>query len=384
MGKGPANDHLSQTSSQAWDSVASVSMAIAPDDIVRTHADASANARPPLLVLEPLSRFLDEHGLGEGEIKARPIGEGHSNVTYLIERSGAEVVLRRPPRPPLPPSAHDVLREARLLRALRATPARVPEVLAVCEDAATIGCPFYVMERIGGEAIVASLPPALDTPAERQRIGEQLIDALVEIHAVDWRAAGLEGFGKPTGYLERQLRRFTGLWELNRTREIPAVERVGSWLAERLPDSGPATVVHGDFRLGNTMFATQAPARLEAVLDWEMATIGDPLADLGYLCMMWTEAGDPAGGLREHLGRVTRAEGFPTRAGLIARYEEGSNRSMKDIRWYTTLALWKTVVFMEGNYKRAIAGSTDDPYLKQFGEGVLELAHQAEEVAHGD
>jgi aminoglycoside phosphotransferase (APT) family kinase protein len=114
-----------------------------------------------------------------------------------------------------------------------------------------------------------------------------------------------------------------------------------------------------------------------------MATIGDPLADIGYLCMMWSEAGDPTSGLREHLGNVTRAEGFPTRAELIERYEERSGRSMSDIRWYTTLALWKSVVFMEGNYKRAIAGTTDDPYLRQFGDGVLELAGQAEAVAHG-
>ena len=360
-----------------------MSTAIAPDDIVQTAAEGKGNSRPPLLVLEPLRAFLDEHGLGKGEIRATPIGEGHSNVTYLIERGGSEVVLRRPPRPPLPPSAHDVLREARLLRALWSTPARVPEVLAVCEDPATIGAPFYLMERIEGEVIVSSVPAALDTPAERRRIGEQLIDSLVEIHGVDWRAAGLEGFGKPTGYLERQLRRFGGLWELNKTREIPAVESVRGWLAEHLPSSGPATIVHGDFRLGNTLFAHEAPARLAAVLDWEMATIGDPLADIGYLCMMWTEAGDPTGGLREHLGKVTRAEGFPTRAELIARYEAGSGRSMSNVRWYTTLALWKSVVFMEGNYKRAIAGTTDDPYLKQFGEGVLELAAQAEEVAHG-
>jgi aminoglycoside phosphotransferase (APT) family kinase protein len=350
---------------------------------VRSPQEASANSRPPLLVLEPLEDFLDAHGLGEGEIEANPIGEGHSNVTYLIERGGSEMVLRRPPRPPLPPSAHDVLREARLLSALRDTPARVPDVLAVCDDPTTIGAPFYVMERIGGDVIVTSIPPALDTPAERRRMGEQLIDSLVEIHAVDWRAAGLEGFGKPTGYLERQLRRFLGLWELNKTREITAVETVGSWLAEHLPSSGPATIVHGDYRLGNTIFASETPARLAAVLDWEMATIGDPLADLGYLCMMWTEAGDPHVGLRDALGSVTRAEGFPTRAELIARYEELSGRSMSDIRWYTTLALWKSVVFMEGNYKRAIAGTTDDPYLKQFGDGVLELARQAEAVAHG-
>jgi aminoglycoside phosphotransferase (APT) family kinase protein len=361
-----------------------VSAPIAADDIVKNVADAQGNSRPPLLVLEPLEEFLDRHELGEGEPAASPIGEGHSNVTYLIERGGLEIVLRRPPRPPLPPSAHDVLREARLLRALRDTPARVPEVLAVCDDLDVIGAPFYVMERIEGEVIVTSVPEALDVPAQRRLIAEQLIDSLVEIHSVDWRAVGLEGFGKPTGYLERQLRRFLGLWELNKTRDIPQVESVGRWLGDRMPESPPATIVHGDYRLGNTIFGVDAPARLNAVLDWEMATIGDPLADLGYLCMMWTERGDPQVGLREALGRVTRAEGFPTRAELISRYEELSGRSMVDIRWYMTLALWKSIVFMEGNYKRAVAGTTDDPYLKQFGEGVLELARQAERVAYGE
>jgi aminoglycoside phosphotransferase (APT) family kinase protein len=259
----------------------------------------------------------------------------------------------------------------------------VPPVLAVCDDEAVIGSPFYVMELIEGDVIVSEVPEQLDNPPQRRRIADELIDALVEIHAVDWTTVGLEGFGKPTGYLERQLRRFLGLWELNKTREIPEVESVGSWLSENLPESGPATIVHGDFRLGNTIFAPGAPARLAAVLDWEMATIGDPLADLGYLCMMWTEQGDPSGGLREALATVTRREGFPTREELIGRYEERTSRSMKDLRWYTTLAVWKSVVFMEGNYKRAIAGTTDDPYLKTFGDGVLELAGQAEAIAYG-
>ncbi len=365
-----------------------MTIASAPDDIVRTHEQAAGNERPPLLVLDPLRTFLDEHDIGEGEIEARPIGEGHSNVTYLIERDSdpahPAVVLRRPPRPPLPPSAHDVLREARLLRALADTPARVPQVLAVCEDEGVIGCPFYVMELIAGEVIVAQVPDELDSPEQRRQIGAELIEALAEIHDVDWRAVGLEGFGKPTGYLERQVRRFGGLWDLNKTREIPAVERVGQWLARNMPESGPATIVHGDYRLGNTIFAAQAPARLLAVLDWEMATIGDPLADLGYLCMMWTEGGDPKGGMREYLGGVTRREGFPTRGQLIEDYERATGRSMEDLRWYTTLALWKSAVFMEGNYKRAVAGSTDDPYLKQFGEGVVELANQAEGVALGE
>jgi aminoglycoside phosphotransferase (APT) family kinase protein len=358
-----------------------MSTAIAADDIVRTHADVGADAREPLLVLEPLSDFLAAHGLAaaDGPLAATPIGEGHSNVTFELSTG---VVLRRPPRGPLPPSAHDVLREARLLRALEPTQVRVPKVLAVCDDLAVIGAPFYVMEKIEGDVVTSQLPPALDDPVERARIADELIDALVELHAVDWRSVGLEGFGKPSGYLERQLRRFTGLWEHNKTREIDEVEQVGAWLAANLPESPPATIVHGDYRLGNTILAARAPARLEAILDWEMATIGDPLADVGYLMLHWIEAGDPAG--RFALQNVTREPGFPTRAAMLTRYEERSGRSMRSLSWYVTLALWKAVVFMEGNYKRAVAGSTDDPYLKSFGKGVLELAQRAHQVSqHG-
>jgi aminoglycoside phosphotransferase (APT) family kinase protein len=354
---------------------------LAPDDVVATHEEGAANERVPLLVLEPLLGFLDEHGLGDGEPDVRPVGEGHSNVTYLVRRGGAEFVLRRPPRPPLPPSAHDVLREARVLRAV-AEGARVPRVLAVCADEAVIGAPFYVMEKVEGHVVTQQVPAALDSAQDRRRMGEELVDALVEVHAVDWQACGLEGFGKPTGYLERQLRRFRGLWEHNRTREIPAVEHVGDWLAEHLPSSGPATVVHGDFRLGNVMLAPEAPARVSAIFDWEMATIGDPLADLGYLCTLWVDRDDPPLGMFE-LSAVTREEGFPLRGELLARYEERSGRSMTDIRWYQTLALWKSIVFMEGNYKRAVSGATDDPFLKSFGDGVVQLAQRAEAMGPG-
>ena len=354
---------------------------IAPDDIVRTHAEAEGNDRPPLLVGEPLEAFLDEQGIGEGEIAAEPVGEGHSNVTFVVRRGDAEFVLRRPPRPPLPPSAHDVLREARVLTALEGK-ARVPRVLATGADESIIGAPFYVMEKVEGHVVTSEVPAALDSPEDRRRMGEQLVDALVEVHGVDWQAAGLEGFGKPTGYLERQVRRFLGLWEHNKTREIEAVERVGGWLGENLPDSGPATIVHGDFRLGNVMFAPAAPAELIAIFDWEMCTIGDPLADLGYLCTLWTDRDDPPLGMFE-LSGVTREEGFPSRADLVARYEEASGRSMTDIRWYQTLALWKSVVFMEGNYRRAVSGATDDPFLKTFGDGVVQLADRAEEIAFG-
>ena len=366
------------------------------DDVVATHAAAAANRREPLLVLEPLAAFLAEHGLAAapapaaaaagdaGALHAEPLGEGHSNVTFLLRCGGRELVLRRPPRGPLPPSAHDVLREARLLRALEPTAARVPRVLAVGDDPGLIGAPFYVMERVAGDVVTTAVPATLDTPQGRREIGEQLVDALVEVHAVDWRACGLGAFStRPEGYLERQLRRFGGLWEHNRTREIAAVERVAAWLAEHLPASPAPTIVHGDYRLGNVMLAPGAPARVAAVFDWEMATIGDPLADVGYLSAMWVQRDDPPLGLFE-LSSVTRGEGFPTRAELVARYERLSGRAVGDIRWYRTLALWKAVVFMEGNYRRALAGSTDDPWLHGFGEGVVALAERAERMALGE
>jgi aminoglycoside phosphotransferase (APT) family kinase protein len=354
-----------------------MSATIAPDDIVRTHADVGPGAREPLLIVEPLIAFLREHGLdGDESIDAQPVGDGHSNVTYALSTG---VVLRRPPRGPLPPSAHDVLREARLLRALEPTPVRAPKVLAVCDDTAVIGAPFYVMEKVDGDVITDTIPAALDNPEQRRLIADELIDALVELHAVDWTTAGLEGFGKPSGYLERQLRRFRGLWEVNQTREVPAVEKVGTWLADHMPESPPATIVHGDYRLGNTMMARGVRARLVAIFDWEMATIGDPLADLGYMMIHWIQADDAVG--KFNLQSVTKLPGFPTRAEMVGRYEERSGRSMQTLQWYATLALWKAIVFMEGNYKRAISGATDDPYLKAFGDGVIELARRALEVS---
>jgi len=351
-------------------------VALAPDDIVRTHEQGRANEREPLLVIGPLLGFLRAHGLdAPDELTAQPIGDGHSNVTFALSTG---VVLRRPPRGPLPPSAHDVLREARLLLSLAPTDVRTPKILAVCDDEQLIGAPFYVMELVDGEVITDSVPAALDHDGQRRRIADELIDGLVELHAADWERLGLDGFGKPTGYLERQLRRFGGLWEHNRTRDLPEVAEVGGWLAEHLPQSPPATIVHGDYRLGNTIYGPDPPAHLAAILDWEMATIGDPLADVGYLMIHWVQPDDDPESFT--LQTVTRQPGFPSRAELIERYEARSGRAVGRLDWYVTLALWKAVVFMEGNYKRAIAGSTDDPYLKTFGDGVVQLARRALQV----
>ena len=361
---------------------ARIPAAVASPDIVDTPEQAASEELAPLIVREPLEAYLDGLGLGEGPIECERIGEGHSNITFLVRRGEARFVLRRPPRPPLPPSAHDVLREARVLSAVGDTPVRAPRVLAACDDESILGVPFYVMEEMEGTVITTDIPEPLDNPEQRARIARELVDALAEIHEVDWRAAGLEGYGKPSGYLERQLRRFNGLWEHNKTRELPRVQEIADWLAANLPESPPATIVHGDYRLGNTMMSDEPPARLVAIFDWELSTIGDPLADIGYLTITWVEPDDPQATMFSALTAVTTREGFPTRDELIAFYEERTKRSMSDLRWYQTLALWKAAVFMEGNYKRFLAGSTDDEYLGLFDEGVPRLAEAAWEAAN--
>ena len=348
-------------------------------DVVETTAQAEALERPPLIVREPLQEFLDHHDLGAGDIEAGPIGEGHSNVTYLIQRGDERFVLRRPPRPPVPPSANDVLRESRLLQALQKTDVPTADVLAVCEDESVIGAPFYVMPFLEGHVITTEMPDQLDNPEQRRRTAFELVDALAQVHAVDWHACGLDTFAKHTGYLERQVKRFVGLWEFSKTRELPLVQEVGDWLQANLPDTPQTTIVHGDYRLGNTMFELDAPARLKAIFDWEMATLGDPLADLGYMTATWSRPSEGFGTTFD-LTTVTHGEGFPDRDELVERYAEQSGRSVSDLKWYQALAIWKATVFMEGNYKRAMLGNSDDPYLKAFGEGVPQLAEAAKRI----
>ena len=208
-------------------------------DIVETVSDAEGLARPPLLVLDRVRGFLDEHGLGSGEVRARRIGEGGgSNFTFLLERDTGSFVLRRPPRPPLPPSAHDVVREARLQLAVRdAGFTRLPTIAAVCEDESLLGVPFYVMTYLDGFVPADELPPGLEAAAARGALGDDLVEALVEIHAADVTTPGLAAFARPGSYNERQVRRFAQLWDLNKTREIPRVDEVSAWLADERPRS---------------------------------------------------------------------------------------------------------------------------------------------------
>jgi aminoglycoside phosphotransferase (APT) family kinase protein len=348
-------------------------------DIVDTAADATGLAKPPLLVLENVRAFLDEHGLGTGDIRARRIGEGGgSNFTFLLERDAGSFVLRRPPRPPLPPSAHDVVREARLQLALReAGFERLPTIVAVCEDETLLGVPFYVMDYLDGIVPTDDAPPGLEGEAARRALGNDLVDALVEIHSADVAIPALAEFSRPGSYNERQVRRFAQLWEINKTREIPRVDEVAEWLAANVPHPLVPTVVHGDFRLGNTMVGHADPRRILAVLDWEMGAIGDPRADVGYLLATYSEPGGPPNPLGT--SPITALPGFPSRVELVERYVARSRRDVEPLAWFEGLALWKAAVFCEAIYGRYVRGElgAEDERAARFEEGVPYLADSA-------
>jgi aminoglycoside phosphotransferase (APT) family kinase protein len=235
-----------------------------------------------------------------------------------------------------------------------------------------------VLPYVEGHVLSDELPPGFGKDAP-ERIGEELVDTLVRLHAIDFEAAGLGEFGRSDGYLERQLKRFNGLLELNATRPLPDLERVGVWLAANLPESPAATLVHGDYRLGNVMFAPSEP-RLVAVLDWEMATIGDPLADVGYMTAMWSEAEDSLNPVGD-LSPVTRLSGFPPDETLAGRYAETTGLETGALHWYQALAFWKAAVFLEGSFKRYLSGTTVDTYFAGLGEGVERLGQLAQERA---
>ncbi|HEX6798143.1 MAG TPA: phosphotransferase family protein [Ktedonobacterales bacterium] len=341
---------------------------------------------PPLVDPEALARYLDTAlpDTAGQPLEVERIRGGHSNETFFVTRGDARWVLRRPPRGPLLPTAHDVGREYRVLRGLIQTGVPVPRPLLLCEDTAVIGAPFYLMERAEGAVIRETLPPAFAADeSARAGLGYELVDRLAELHAVDYAAVGLGDLGKPAGYLERQLRRWTGQLDASRNRSLPDLDAVTTWLAAHLPESPPATIVHGDYRLDNAMYAPEPPARIVAILDWEMATLGDPLADLGYLLSFWMEQDDPTTAL-EDSWRVTALPGFPTRTQLVARYAERTGRVLTDVPFYVALAIWKLAVLLEGSYKRHLAGTTDDPFFATLGEGVPALARRALAVCRGE
>lgn len=306
------------------------------------------------------------------------IAGGHSNLTYRVEDgAGRRWALRRPPLGKRLGSAHDMGREFRVVSALGPTPVPVAPVVALCEDEAVNGAPFYVMEFVEGP-VLRGLAEAEAFPDEgdRRAIGMRVAETLAAIHAVDPDAVGLGELGRKEDYVARQLRRWLGQWEKSKTRELPAIERVHERLSARIPAQGPATIVHGDYRLDNMILTPGG--EVAAVVDWELCTLGDPLADVGTLMAYWPERGADMVALGQP---ANLAPGFPTRAELAARYAEASGRDVSELDFFLALGYWKLAIILEGVYARYAAGGYGNAAgFEAFARLVDRLAEEAERV----
>lgn len=310
--------------------------------------------------LAQLHTFLADRALVSGPITTRRIGDGHSNLTYLVTDGNDTVVVRRPPPPPIPPGANDMLREARIMSALSTTDVPVPGVLATAAEGEVIDVPLYVMTFAAGPVVTTATPESLSAAATRHQIGLAMADTLAALHEVDWTAVGLADLGRPEGFNARhvsRMRRLIADADGNAPEEFADID---DWLLSHTPPESGATLVHCDFRIGNVVLEPDAPGRIAAVLDWELCTLGDPLLDVGYLAATIPEPGrtpNPTAAL----GTAMLEDGFPTRTEILARYAQRSGRDLSNLAWYTTLALWKLAVLYEYSRRRVLDG-IGDPY----------------------
>jgi aminoglycoside phosphotransferase (APT) family kinase protein len=275
-----------------------------------------------------------------------------------------------------------VEREHRITSALDGTAVPHAAPLLLCTDDAVIGVPFVVMEWVSGVRLYDAIPATLDSPEGRVRIGEELFDALAELHEVPWRDVGLEGLGNPDTFTQRQVGRWMSLYERVRTRELPALVEAAKLLDAQVPAMQRAALIHGDYGLHNVLYAQDAPVRLEAVLDWETATIGDPLLDLGYLLGLWLEGDEPDRWFSTALPYAI--DGFPARDEMAARYAARTGLDLSDIQWYRAVAQLKVACILEGAYARHVDGGSDNPGLARLEQVVPNHAEYALAIARGD
>ncbi len=334
--------------------------------------------------LEAVERYLRDHidGLPEGELEVRQFPSGASNLTYLLEVGEWEGVLRRPPMGPIPPKAHDMGRESRVLVRLHEAYPLAPKPYFFCEDESVIGAPFYVMERRKGVVVDDEFPEGVEPTRELCRgISRTVADTLAELHAVDPdEEAGLGDLGRPEGFLERQVKGWIGRYEKARTDEIEGVESLTGWLVRDIPESPEPTIIHNDYKLNNLVLDPEDLTRVRAVLDWEMATVGDPLFDLAVSLSYWTEPDDPQE-LKEVMPTVTSTAGFMTRGEFIERYAQVSGRDLSEMHWYMVFGYFKLAVILQQIYARWKKGQTTDERFANFNQRVRNLIVQAKKLA---
>ena len=317
---------------------------------------------------ESLQRFLDDSLGDHAPIEVTAMIGGGSCEVFAVDRGGSRWVLRRAPQHASSATAHDVLREFRILDAIKDEPVRIARPVVACDDPAVFGAPFYVMHRIDGTPIRQQVPVAwADAPETHGHALEELIDALVAIHAVDWRACGLGDMAPKPDYLARQLTRWLDQLDSYGGRELPTARGIGEWLAANRPDDQPHALCHGDYKLDNVLYAPDAPPHLLAVVDWEMAAIGDPLVDLAWALIFHP---GPEGTMRLGMAKQPRfaVEHLAARAALVERYAAGSGRDTTALGWYDVFARWKLAIVLEGSYAKFVRGLSDKPIHEHFGQ----------------
>jgi aminoglycoside phosphotransferase (APT) family kinase protein len=324
---------------------------------------------------EALKAHLATAGI-EGDIEIQQFGRGFSNLTYLLKAGHRELVLRRAPPGVKIKSAHDMSREFKILSRLSKVWKKVPAPLLICEDESVIGSSFYVMERVRGVILRQKTPPGLElTPERMKRISESTIDTLAEIHTLDYKAAGLHDLGKPEGYVERQLTGWTDRYRKAQTDEVPTFEEVGKWLFANQPKESGASLIHNDFKYDNVVL-DEGASEVIAVLDWEMATVGDPLMDLGTTLGYWVEADDPPV-FQVMIFGPTNLPGNLTRTEIVDRYQAKTGREVKDPVFYFVYALYKLSVVAQQLYKRYKDGLTKEERYAPMLEGVRAITAAA-------
>jgi aminoglycoside phosphotransferase (APT) family kinase protein len=328
-----------------------------------------------------LHAWMTSAGLDLGELRGVTlIAGGRSNLTYRLDLDGGQIVLRRPPLGHVLPTAHDMTREYRVLSALTGTRVPVPQPVAICQDTEVIGAPFYLMNFVEGLVLRTQADGSILTPELAAELSELLVQTMATIHAVPIDSAGLAGFGKPDGYMARQLARWQRQWELSKTRDIPAYDELVARLTAGLPESADGTLVHGDFRLDNTLVTLGKPAKIAAVVDWEMSTLGDPLADLGLTLSYWADSTD-RGYLDINVGAtITALPGFYTRQQFADRYAQLTGRDVTGVGYYIAFGFFKLAVVLEGINARFLQGKTVGEGFDREGPAVPVLIGRAHQM----
>lgn len=329
--------------------------------------------------LERLGPWFARHvsGATDAALAAELITGGRSNLTYAVTDGSRRWVLRRPPLGHVVATAHDMAREHRVLAALAFSDVPVPRVDAWCDDPDVIGAPFYVMEHVDGRILRSGRDLAVLTPEDARRCSDELVDVLARLHGVDPEAVGLDGFGRPDGFLARNVARWGKQWSANTTRDVPQIDELARRLERAIPESGPAAIVHGDYRLDNTMLALDDPGRIVSVLDWEMSTLGDPLTDLGLFLAYWNGDGPAVGSS----AAIASVDGIASSDEIVDWYARRSGRSVEHLDFYVALAYYKLAVILEGINARFRLGKTLGEGFTEMSGLVVEIADHALEIA---